>query len=317
MRKIVAEHQLDLVEFPNWEGLGWLFSFRRRVPVVVRLHTSSLESQLLKGTPPTRGDKWDARRERWLTTRADAIVTHSEAHRQRMAEELAIDSRRIAVVPHGIPVYPHFRRPPPEHTDPTVVYLGRMEKRKGTLDLLRAIPLVLREVPAARFVLIGADRPHCPGGRTHAQFVREELPVEVQRRIQFEGPLPDEKVNQWLQTADLFVAPSLYESFGLIFLEAMRWGTPVVGTHAGGIPEVVQDGKTGLLVPPECPAELAQAIVSLLQNEGRRRELGDSARRRVESSFTVDLMAERAAALYGRAIEEWHGNRNWNRNRRN
>ena len=73
----------------------------------------------------------------------------------------------------------------------------------------------------------------CPHNRTHAQYLRDEFPAEIRSRIDLLGPIPDDAVNRCLQNADLFVAPSLYESFGLVFLEAMRWGTPVIGTRAG------------------------------------------------------------------------------------
>ncbi len=108
-----------------------------------------------------------------------------------------------------------------------------------------------------------------------------------------------------MQSADLFVAPSIYESFGLIFLEAMRWGTPVIGTTAGGIPEIVQDGESGLLVPPDDPARLAATIVGALRDEPLRRRLGEAGRRRVESCFTVEQMARRDAAIYEEVVDRW------------
>ncbi len=304
MKRLVAEHELDVVEFPNWEGVGLWYALRRPAPLVVRLHTSSFEAGRINGIGGNRAVRWDVRREKWLAQSADSLVTHSQAHRRRMSEELGIDARRIAVVPHGISFDRDFRRPPRSGTELTVVYLGRLENRKGTIDVLRAAPEVLRDVPEARFVLIGADRPHCPGGRTHAQYLEEEFPSEVRSRITLTGRLADVDVDRWLQTADLFVAPSLYESFGLVFPEAMRWGTPVIGTMAGGIPEIVEDGESGLLVPPSDPCQLARAIVGLLRNEDRRRRLGEAGRRRVETCFTVDRMAQQAAELYARTIEE-------------
>src|SRR5262249_7572591 len=136
-----------------------------------------------------------------------------------------------------------------------------------------------------------ADRPHCPGGRTHAEFVQQELPLEVRSRITLAGRLSDAEVDCWLQKADVFVAPSLYESFGLIFIEAMRWGTPVVGTVAGGIPEIITDGKTGLLVPPSSPRDLTGAIVALLNDEDLRCRIGEAGRRHVEAHFSTERMA--------------------------
>jgi glycogen(starch) synthase len=304
-RRIIRDRQLDVVEFPNWEGYGALFCFGRTVPVVVRLHTSSLESQEIDGTQTSRLVRWDVRRERWLVRLADSLVTHSEAHRQRMANELRIDAGHIQVIRHGVPVHPGFSRPVEQHSRLTVVHLGRMEKRKGVIDLLRAIPQVLRMVPETRFLFIGSDRPHCPGGRTHAQFIREELPAAAQERISLLGQLPDEEVDRILQQADLLVAPSLYESFGLVFAEAMRWGLPVIGSTAGAIPEIVEDRKTGLLVPPASPGELAQAIIALLADPERRRTLGEQGRRHVERYFSIERMAREVELFYKDTVESW------------
>lgn len=301
MRRIVRTTGLDVVEFPNWEGLGLLFEQWSQVPVVVRLHTSSAETQRIDGVPDRRWYRWNIRRERWQARLADALVTHSDAHRRVMVAETGLPADRIRLIPHGVETFPDFVRPPRPPGPPTVVYLGRLEHRKGTMDLLDAIPRVLRAVPDARFVVIGADRPHAPGGRLHAEYVAG-LPLMIRERITLTGPLPAGEVDRWLQTADLFVAPSRYESFGLIFLEAMRWATPVVGTTAGGIPEVVEDGVTGVLVRPGAAGELAHAITGLLNDPTRRAALGAAGRRRVESEFTVERMARRVAELYAEVV---------------
>jgi hypothetical protein len=219
-----------------------------------------------------------------------------------MAEELAVDPATIRVVPHGI-------RPAGTSTcsrdAKTIVFLGRLERRKGTIDLMHAAALVLRAEPDARFLFIGADRPHCPGGRTHAQYLADEFPAEVRSQVQLLGRLPDDEVELWLQRATLFVAPSLYESFGLVFIEAMRYGTPVIGTRVGGIPEIVEDGKSGVLVPPESPAALAAVIRELLRNPARRAELGENGRKRVETLFSASRMATEMAGIYLETIREW------------
>jgi glycosyltransferase involved in cell wall biosynthesis len=305
MSSLVKQHRLDAVEFPNWEGVGALFSLWRSVPLIVRLSTSSRETQVIDAIPLTRTARWDVRRERWMALNADALVTHSEAHRQRMVEELGVNCDRIDLSPHGIRVFPDFQRPTRQPGDFTVVFLGRMEKRKGALDLLQAIPKVLHDVPDTRFVFIGTDRPHCPGGMTHDEYVRASFPDAIRARIHLLGRLSDEEVDRWLQTADLFVAPSLYESFGLIFLEAMRWGTPAVGTHAGGIPEIIDHDQTGVLVAPGNAEALAAAIRELLNDEPHRVALGKAGRRKVEAKFSVERMAERAETLYTRTVARW------------
>ena len=298
MQRLVRERNVDVVEFPNWEGFGLVFQHLSRTPVVVRLHTSSRESQIIDQLPATPFLRWDVRRERWQAQRAAALVTCSQAHRRLMAEELNVPAERMHLITHGVPMFPKFQRPPRGDGPPTVVFLGRMEKRKGTFDLLNAVPHVLSRIHDARFVLIGGDRPHCPGGRTHARYLADEFPAEVQRRVQLVGRLPQPEVDRWLQTADVFVAPSLYESFGLILPEAMRWGTPVIGTRVGGIPEIVTDGETGLLVEAQQPGELAAAIVRLLADRDLRERLGAAGRKHVETHFTIERMARAMAELY-------------------
>lgn len=311
--RLAQKHHLDIFEFANYEGVGAGFVFTRRVPLAVRLSTSSAEAQAIDELPATRRSVWEQRREGIQARKADVLITHSRAHQGAMAEELGINPERIHVVPLCVDIKPPCPESYLPHTgdaqghEPTVVFVGRMEKRKGTVDLLQAIPPVLQKVPRARFVFIGKDRPHCPGERTHEQFIREELPPEVAARISLLGRLPDDAVDCWMQKASVFVAPSLYESFGLVFLEAMRWGTPVIGTCAGGIPEVVEDGKTGVLVPPSHPQALAEAITGLLLNQERRLSLGAAAKKRVHEYFTVSRLAEQTLAIYEETICKWKG----------
>ena len=158
MLDLVRQHALDVVEFPNWEGLAPYFAWRRKVPMVVRLHTSSQETIAIDGLALTRSLKADVRREQLSARMADALVTHSQSHRLVMADELHIDPAAIRVIPHGISAAP-ARVDPRDRDVQTVVYLGRLERRKGTIDLLHAVPVVLRTVPGGH---IRADRCRSP-----------------------------------------------------------------------------------------------------------------------------------------------------------
>ncbi len=204
----------------------------------------------------------------------------------------------------GSPSLTRWHGGPPHGWSQPSFILVQLEKRKGTADLLTAVPTVLRTVPRARFVLIGADRRHCPGDRTHAEFLQDEFSPEVRDRILLAGRLPTNEVDAWLQKADVFVAPSLYESFGLVFLEAMRWGTPVVGTTAGAIPEIIEDGRSGLLVPPSNPQALAHAMVRLLRDRAFSQRLGEAGRARCIAHFSAERMADRMASLYSETISQ-------------
>ncbi|MFT3883489.1 MAG: glycosyltransferase family 4 protein [Gemmatales bacterium] len=209
---------------------------------------------------------------------------------------------RIELIPHGVEVFPDFIRPPRSPGPLRIVFLGRLEKRKGTLELLQAFPKVLELHPGTELTLIGTDRPHCPGDRTHAVWIQDELPTAVRQQIHLAGRLPQEQVNQHLKTADVFIAPSRYESFGLIYPEAMRWGIPVIGCNVGGVPEIIHDGESGLLIAPESPEAIIQALHRLLSDERLRQQLGTAGRKRVESEFSSMKMAERVVAKFEKLL---------------
>ena len=116
---------------------------------------------------------------------------------------------------------------------------------------------------------------------------------------------PVDVVVQLYSHAAVFVCPSVYEPFGLINLEAMACETPVVASAVGGILEVVEDGKTGLLVPPGHPEELAEALGRVLDNPALGRSLGQAGRRRVEAQFSWASVAERTEHIYADAIAEF------------
>jgi glycosyltransferase involved in cell wall biosynthesis len=188
----------------------------------------------------------------------------------------------------------------------TVLYVGRLEKRKGILDLFEAIPQVLAQVPDARFVIAGADNSQHDGfqartGLDYPTFFRQHH-AGAGERVEFLGFVDEATLQALYQCCDLFVAPSLYESFGLIYLEAMNYGKPVVACRAGGVPEVVEDGTTGLLVDPASPDALAEAITSLLSSPVRLHDMGLAGRARLLERFTYRQMARGFEEAYRHVI---------------
>jgi glycosyltransferase involved in cell wall biosynthesis len=222
----------------------------------------------------------------------------------------AMSPDRYTIIPHGIvPVSDEAVRPfdlqhPPETF--TVLYVGRLEKRKGIADLFEALPRVLAKIPNVRFIIAGSDNSQADGffnrsGLTYPAYFGHKYPQLV-GQVEFTGAVSEEELQRLYQTCDLFVAPSLYESFGLIYLEAMNYAKPVIGCRAGGIPEVVEHGVSGLLVDPETPLALAEAITRLLSAPETLRELGLAGRQRLLDQFTYLQMARRFAAVYRAVI---------------
>jgi glycogen synthase len=302
IRRIARDCKLELIEFPNWEGLGWLAARRLPLPVVVRLHTSSLEAAEIDGRFASRFVGWDVWREKQLARHATALVTHSVAHARRMAEELDVDQECIEVIPHGIAVPSLSQTRVRPHGEFHVLTVGRLERRKGTLDLLAAIPRVLAAVPHARFTFAGFDRAHCDGGITHEEFARRTLDGAVMRRVEFLGVIAQAELETLYREADVVTAPSHYESFGLTAIEAMRFGTPVVCARGGGLAEVVEDGRSGLLVEVGDVEGLAAALIRLARDEMLREGLGCEAVARVRTEFSDQTMGGRVEDFFRRVI---------------
>jgi glycosyltransferase involved in cell wall biosynthesis len=209
---------------------------------------------------------------------ADLVLADSQA----VAARLAPLAAQVVYCP--VETDPPPAQPPwPAGEGPIVGFIGRLEPRKGPLDLVRAAPAIRASLPDARIVLVGDD-PY-------------ESDPDYLGRVR---AAPDVEQYGWVENAsglmrhlDVLVVPSRQEPFGTVVAEAMAVGTPVVATRVGGIPEVVEDGVSGILVEPDDPAGLAAAVVEALSRSAVLSEAGRQAARR----FDADAYADRVEAL--------------------
>jgi glycosyltransferase involved in cell wall biosynthesis len=163
--------------------------------------------------------------------------------------------------------------------------------RKGYDVMLRALPAIVTALPNVHYVIVGSGD---AAYETRLRTVVKDLRLE--RRVHFAGF--QDPVYPCLAAMDLYVHPALMEGFGIAVLEAMAMRKPVVATTAGGLPEIVQDGETGILVPPGDADALARAVSSLLPDSARCRQLGEAGRARVAAHFTVEAMMDRLTSGY-------------------
>jgi glycosyltransferase involved in cell wall biosynthesis len=175
--------------------------------------------------------------------------------------------------------------------DLTVGFLGRLEKQKGAPYLVHAAALVKRQNPRIRFLLAG-------DGKLRPSLEKLAAELKVEDVVQFVGWQSD--TVGFLRQIDVMAMPSLWEAFGLSAAEAMAIEKPVIASGVDGLPEVVEDGVTGILVPPAEPQPLANAILELAADPERRRVMGVEGRNRVEALFSLDSMIERHETFYER-----------------
>ena len=167
--------------------------------------------------------------------------------------------------------------------------------RKGYDVMLRALPAIIREVPAVQYLIIGTG-----DAAYERQLKALAAQLGVADHVHFAGFQED--VAPFLAALSLYVHPARMEGFGIAVVEALAAGKAVVATRVGGLPEVVDHGRTGLLVNPDDPEDLSTAILSLLRDEGRRKEMGERAARVARERFDLNASVGAIERLYRQAM---------------
>lgn len=313
LRRLDGMHPLDIVEAPIWDVEGLASILSGEYCVVTSLHTPL--KKVVETNPdwqanmtPSKKMAYDqiAQAERFVATRAQGVRANSTAVLETMKRlyDLQLEDERVVVLPHGMEdrakgISSSAEAPSRGNKDfVTVLYVGRFEGRKGIHVLLAAIPELCKKYRFARFILIGEDRSLPDGSTLGADFRARHFSADFLDRVAFGGEVSDAQLESHLQACDIFVAPSRYESFGLVFLEAMMFGKPVVGCRAGGMSEVIDEGVTGLLAEPGDVASLVSAVSALLDDATRRREFGRAGRERYVRLYTREALIERTLKFY-------------------
>jgi glycosyltransferase involved in cell wall biosynthesis len=195
---------------------------------------------------------------------------------------------RVAVVGNAVHVPPLTA--PPSRSAASVLFMGRLHEHKGIFDLVRAMPAVLAVLPKARFVFAG------DGEVDALRALAAELGVE--HAVQLPGWVDGAAKRRLLAEAELFVLPTYFEALSVALLEAMSCGVPIVSTPVGGIPDFIDDGVEGLLVPPGPGTALADAILAVLQDPALRRRLREQAHARVGRDYSYAAVLAQLRAVY-------------------
>ncbi|OGX40125.1 MAG: hypothetical protein A3C53_02815 [Omnitrophica WOR_2 bacterium RIFCSPHIGHO2_02_FULL_68_15] len=234
------------------------------------------------------------------------VIAVSPSVRQLLIERYGVPPAKVALIANGIAWTPwdparlaeavaRFRQTSGIRGDgPVVGTVTRLAPAKGLPTLLQAFHQLRRQVPSARLLIVG-------DGPLKTELVRSAYALGEQEQIIFSGIAVETRVP--LSMMDVFVLPSHHEAFGLAIVEAMAMGRPVVASRVGGIPTIVDDGVTGLLVPPNDPDALARALGQMLDDPERRRAMGSAGHARYEREFTMDRVAREVESVYEEVVQ--------------
>ncbi|OJZ75335.1 glycosyl transferase [Mycobacterium paraffinicum] len=269
------------------------------IPTVQTFHALGLIKRLHQGLDDTSPDcrvNVEAR----IARDADWVAATSTDEVFELVR-MGRDRSRTSVVPCGVNIDAFSPDGPvaPRGDQPRVVSVGRLVPRKGFDTLIRALP----RVPGAELVIVGgpgqADFADDPEAQ-HLQRLAAELGVAD--RVRLLGAVTRHEMPALLRSADVVACTPWYEPFGIVPLEAMACGVPVVATAVGGIRDTVVDDVTGRLVPPKDPAGLGDAIAALLGDRARRRALGAAGRERARARYTWDRVAADTERVYEKLV---------------
>jgi glycosyltransferase involved in cell wall biosynthesis len=231
--------------------------------------------------------------ERLLARRASAVIAITASLARFNAERVGIPRGSLEVIHYGLDEPPAaWRRDSVDApAGPMILAVGRLAEQKGFDTAVRALPAVRAACPDAFLAIIGE-------GPLRPELTRLAADLGVAESVLMPGRSGD--VTAWMRRADVFVHPARWEGFGLVVLEAMLTGLPVVASRVSALPELIEDGPGGILVEPGSAAQLSAAVIDLLRNPARRAEIGASARARAQACFSVKRMADATATLYRR-----------------
>ena len=311
MKKIESlsqEKQYDAVDFPEHIGEGFFSVFFHRWPSLVRLYTPlSIIGALGLRRSTNFVDYFLFGLLEKFSIEKSTIVNSPSKNLANLVSDKFNFKGDIRIIYNPIDTdkfSPCTNSIDKNRETVKVLFVGRLEDRKGAHILARAIPFVVKSNASVHFTMLGSDCPGIDGVSSMKDYITDLLRDSgCLDRIAFHAPVPYHELVEHYRNADIMVVPSLYDNSPYTCLEAMSCGIPVIGTSAGGMPEYIDNGKCGIIVPPGDADCLAKAILELSIDHGKRVEYGAQARKKVLSVFNREVVAGQMTLLYNHAKE--------------
>lgn len=300
--------RVDIVHAHDWLVAKPAISIKHlcRVPLISTIHSTEQGRR--------RGLHTDYQRmihqiEWWLTYESWKVVCCSNYMKEEVVRFFNTPSDKIIVIPNGVDrnqfnsysCLRDFRSRYAAEKEKIILYVGRLVPEKGVNVLLGAMPSVLNSHPEAKLVVVGE-------GYYKEELMRIAGQLSIFPKVHFTGYVDDETLRRLYKCASVAVFPSLYEPFGIVALEAMASGVPVIVSDVGGLSETVENNVNGLKVEANNSDSLSRAISYLLDNPDAAERLKQNALKKVTETYDWRTIAERTRALYLKTLEEARGN---------
>jgi len=288
-----------------WSGQG------QDVPIIQMFHTlGHIKNQI--AAPSEREPQRRIDGETEIIRFADHLIAATPVEEEQLVELYGAEHSKITIIPPGVNLQMFHPHEPEDAKlrigvkpcDHMILFVGRIEPLKGVETLLRAMALLAYECPTWTqdlcLAIIGGD----PNTTENEELERLKImraELGISDLVTFLGARDQDTLHHYYSAAEMVIMPSHYESFGMVALEAMACGTPVIASEVGGLAHLVRDGRTGLHVPDGDPVALARAIARLAQDDELRERMGRTAHLHAQH-YSWECIADRVVALYSRAL---------------
>ncbi len=302
---IHRQNPVDIVQIPEFNGGAAAFS-NTAIPLVVRFHTPSFLIDNLNGVKPT----WSRRR--WYKLEGDgikaarALTASSFAIRKIVCSYYGINEENVKVLRN--PVDTEKFTPSVDGSKQKgsfrILFCGRLEERKGMSIIEKALPDILKGASEAEILFVGFDY-----GRNGVSYekILSGIAGKESKKLTFTGPINRDELVRIYQASDLFIIPSLFDNSPNSLFEAMSCGLPVVGANTGGIDEIIDHEKNGLLFDIKSSDSFVDAVLSLYKSKEERVKLGLNARNKMVAEYSMEASAMAHLSFYYDVINERQG----------
>jgi len=298
--------EFDIIHIHDWltAPVGIASKHYLKRPLVSTIHSTEIGRARGLHNPDSyliNGLEW------WATYESERVIVTSNSMKYELESQFRLPGEKIDVIPNAIDgekyneevnhdivknrygIAPHER---------IVLFIGRLVPQKGVEYLIRAMPQIVGQHRNVKFVFTG-------DGWTRDHLVRLAASNGCWDKVRFVGFVSDSELIDLTLCADVLVIPSIYEPFGIVALEGMAAGVPVVASNVGGLAEVVEHDRTGVLVYPENPGSIAWGVNKVLSDYGYSRWLIQNAKRKIEELYGWEAVAKRTAEVYKKSCERW------------
>ena len=308
MEKIVAnlskDEEFDVIHIHDWltAPVGISSKYYLRKPLVSTVHSIEIGRAQGLNNPNSLlidGLEW------WMTYESKKVISCSNSMKGELEQHFHLPSEKITVIPNAVDLSKYQRnidknavkrRYGIESHEKIILFIGRLVPQKGVEYLVRAIPLILQQHKDAKFVVVG-------DGWSRDYLENMVRSAGFGEKIRFLGFISDLELTELTMSADALVIPSVYEPFGIVALEGMAAGVPVVAANVGGLAEIIEHERTGVLVYSKNPESIAWGVNRILSDQGYANWLVQNAKKKVREVYSWEAAAQKTVEVYEETCE--------------